>query len=59
MIRPLYRCVLRLHPSGFRKRFTDEMLSIVDHSAPPVSYQCTPLAQRSGARRTLCWRRRP
>jgi hypothetical protein len=32
MLRPLYRCVLRLHPSGFRGRFADEMLSIFDHS---------------------------
>src|SRR4029077_11584979 len=31
MLRPLYRWVLRLHPSGFRKRFADEMLSIFDH----------------------------
>jgi hypothetical protein len=32
MLRPLYRCVLRLHPPGFRKRFADEMLSIFDHT---------------------------
>ena len=32
MLRPLYRCLLRLHPSGFRRRFADEMLSIFDHS---------------------------
>ncbi|MFZ1142364.1 MAG: S41 family peptidase [Candidatus Sulfotelmatobacter sp.] len=32
MLRPLYRCVLRLHPSGFCKRFADEMLSIFDHT---------------------------
>ncbi len=32
MLRPLYRCVLRLHPPGFRKRFGDEMLSIFDHT---------------------------
>src|SRR4029077_16038749 len=31
MLRPLYRWVLRLHPSGFRRRFADEMLSIFDH----------------------------
>ncbi len=30
MLRPLYRCVLCLHPPGFRKRFADEMLSIFD-----------------------------
>jgi Peptidase family S41/N-terminal domain of Peptidase_S41 in eukaryotic IRBP len=33
MLRSFYRCLLRLHPSGFRKRFADEMLSIFDHSA--------------------------
>jgi hypothetical protein len=33
MLRPLYRCVLRLHPSGFRTRFADEMLSIFDHAS--------------------------
>jgi peptidase S41-like protein len=33
MLRALYRCVLRLHPCGFRGRFADEMLSIFDHSA--------------------------
>jgi len=33
MLRPLYRCVLRLHPPGFRKRFADEMLSIFDQTA--------------------------
>jgi hypothetical protein len=33
MLRSLYRCVLRMHPSGFRKRFSDEMLSIFDESA--------------------------
>jgi hypothetical protein len=32
MLRPLYRCVLRLHPPGFRKRFAGEMLSIFDHT---------------------------
>jgi len=32
MLRPLYRCLLRLHPPGFRQRFGDEMLSIFDHS---------------------------
>jgi Peptidase family S41 len=32
MLRPLYRCILRLHPPGFRQRFADEMLSIFDHS---------------------------
>jgi len=33
MLRPLYCCLLRLHPSGFRTRFADEMLSIFDHAA--------------------------
>jgi hypothetical protein len=32
MIRFLYRSVLRLHPQGFRIRFGDEMLSILDQS---------------------------
>ena len=38
MLRSLYRCVLQLHPPGFRKRFADEMLSIFDASAgkPPA-----------------------
>jgi hypothetical protein len=31
MLRHLYRCALRLHPRGFRRRFGDEMLSIFDH----------------------------
>ena len=33
MLRPLYRCMLRLHPPGFRKRFEDEILSIFDAAA--------------------------
>lgn len=32
MLRPLYRCILRLHPPAFRARFADEMLSIFDHA---------------------------
>jgi len=32
MLRPLYRCLLRLHPPGFRKRFAEEMLSIFDQA---------------------------
>jgi hypothetical protein len=32
MLRHLYRCALRLHPPGFRKRFGAEMLSIFDQS---------------------------
>lgn len=30
MLRHLYRCALRLHPSAFRRRFGEEMLSIFD-----------------------------
>ena len=37
MLRPLYRCVLRLHPAGFRTRFADEMLSIFDHAVGRVA----------------------
>jgi len=33
MLRLFYRCALRLHPSGFRQRFADEMLSIFDQNA--------------------------
>lgn len=33
MLRHLYRCALRLHPPGFRKRFGDEMLCIFDEEA--------------------------
>jgi hypothetical protein len=32
MLRRLYRCVLGLHPPGFRERFGEEMLSIFDHA---------------------------
>jgi hypothetical protein len=32
MLRPLYCCVLRLHPPGFRQRFAEEMLSIFDQA---------------------------
>ena len=32
MLRHLYCCALRLHPSGFRQRFGEEMLSIFDHA---------------------------
>jgi hypothetical protein len=32
MLRPLYRCVLRLHPPAFRTRFAEEMISIFDHA---------------------------
>ena len=30
MLRYLYRCLLRLHPPYFRRRFSEEMLSIFD-----------------------------
>jgi hypothetical protein len=30
MLRRLYRCAVRLHPSGFRRRFGEEMLYIFD-----------------------------
>jgi hypothetical protein len=33
MRRALYRCLLRLHPGGFRERFADEMLWIFDETA--------------------------
>src|SRR5215472_15707880 len=32
MLRFLYRCVLDIHPSYFRHRFADEMLSIFDQA---------------------------
>ena len=32
MLRHIYRCVLRLHPPGFRRRFGDELLSIFDQA---------------------------
>jgi hypothetical protein len=33
MLRRLYRCAVRLHPSGFRRRFGDEMLYIFDQQS--------------------------
>jgi hypothetical protein len=33
MFRRLYRCVLCLHPPAFRRRFSEGMLSIFDHTA--------------------------
>lgn len=33
MLRRLFRCVLLLHPPYFRRRFSEEMLSIFDHAA--------------------------
>ena len=33
MIRGLYRCLIRLHPAGFRLRFQEEMLWIFDEAA--------------------------
>lgn len=32
MLRSVYRCALRLHPSAFRERFSAEMLSIFDQA---------------------------
>lgn len=32
MLRLLYSCLLRLHPAGFRERFTEEMLCIFDQT---------------------------
>jgi hypothetical protein len=32
MLRRIYRCVLGLHPRGFRRRFGDEILSIFDQA---------------------------
>jgi hypothetical protein len=32
MLRFIYQCVVRAHPSWFRRRFADEMLSIFDHT---------------------------
>lgn len=37
MLRRIYRCVLRLHPPGFRRRFGDEILSIFDHAKGELS----------------------
>ena len=37
MLRTLYRCTVRLHPSGFRDRFGEEMLSIFDQQSGTVS----------------------
>jgi hypothetical protein len=33
MLRLLYSCLLRLHPAGFRERFSEEMLCIFDQTA--------------------------
>lgn len=33
MLRHLYRCAVRLHPSAFRERFADEMLYIFDQQS--------------------------
>ena len=33
MIRPVYRCLLWLHPAAFRLRFEEEMLWIFDEGA--------------------------
>lgn len=37
MLRHLYRCALRLHPSAFRARFSEEMLSIFDSTRGRLS----------------------
>jgi hypothetical protein len=37
MLRRIYRCVLRLHPPGFRRRFGDEILSIFDQAPGTLS----------------------
>ena len=37
MLRRIYRCVLRLHPPGFRRRFGDEILSIFDQAKGRLS----------------------
>src|SRR5438477_4297040 len=34
MTRPLYQCLLRMHPPAFRRRFAEEMLWIFDEAAP-------------------------
>ena len=45
MLRFLYQCVLRAHPSCFRRRFADEMLSIFDHTEGTLA------AEQTGERR--------
>jgi hypothetical protein len=37
MLRHLYRCAVRLHPSGFRRRFGEEMLYIFDQRKGTLS----------------------
>jgi hypothetical protein len=37
MLRRLYRCVVRLHPSSFRRRFGEEMLYIFDQQKGTLS----------------------
>jgi len=37
MLRRIYRCVLGLHPPGFRRRFGDEILSIFDQTKGKLS----------------------
>lgn len=64
MLRPLYRCVLRLHPRGFRHRFADEMLSIFDHTAgklPALRLLLDGLSSlvRQWTLRPQFWRERP
>jgi len=60
MLRQLYRCALRLHPSGFRRRFGDEMLSIFDHApgkadALRLLLDALISAVRQSARRVQFW----
>ena len=37
MLRRLYRCVVRLHPFSFRRRFGEEMLYIFDQQKGTLS----------------------
>lgn len=37
MLRRIYRCILGLHPPGFRRRFGDEILSIFDQAKENLS----------------------
>jgi hypothetical protein len=39
MIRRLYCCLIRLHPSRFRERYAAEMLEIFDESKGPSSFR--------------------
>ncbi len=37
MLRRLYRCVVRLHPASFRRRFGEEMIYIFDQQRGPLA----------------------